>query len=346
MVNHPQPLCTNPIFIVGTQRAGTTLLRLMLNAHAEIAVPEEARFLTPLLERRYVDRELRGRELENVVRYVVDNPQLELWNYDAEPFRKRALELESVQVRDLIDAMYSSFAASEGKRIWGDKSLFFRQVDALHAMFPGARFVHIVRDGRDVFASWRKIDPTKDHVAVIALDWRIKLAAIERSFARLPESSQLTIRYEDLIDDPQPLLGSLCAFIGVDYDQGMLEFHRTSHRYIGDHHSELIFEPINKSNASKWRRTLTAREARIFSALARGALERYGYPGLDDRIGAGDCAALAGDLLVGLPARAWQVLRTKHLMNRGVQRGRASESLELGSMPSEPRRRQQGGDDR
>ena len=97
-----------------------------------------------------------------------------------------------------MDGMFSSYAVSEGKSTWGDKSLFFGSIDLLHELFPRARFIHIIRDGRDVFDSWRKMDPTKRHATVMALDWRYKLRSIERSFEKLPASLAKTLRYEDL----------------------------------------------------------------------------------------------------------------------------------------------------
>ncbi|MGD8394344.1 MAG: sulfotransferase [Candidatus Eiseniibacteriota bacterium] len=326
--------CETPIFIVGAQRSGTTLLRLILNAHSQIAIPEEARFLVPLLTREHVDRPIRGTRLRNVLSYIAHNPQFARWNYDPAPFFERFAAVDAVRLATLVDALYGSFCASEGKHIWGDKSLFFEQIDVLHALFPGARFIHVVRDGRDVFNSWRRIEPGRDRAAVVALDWRHKLQRIERSFTALPEASRRVIRYEDLLEQPEATTRALCAFCGVPHEEGMLEFYRTSRTYIGEHHSELIFQPIDRRNVGKWQRRLTGREARIFTTLARRRLERHGYPTGGLGLEAGDLGRLVVDLAVGLPRRAWQVVATRVGMRRALRRGAAVEVSSYARMPS------------
>ncbi|GAN31521.1 sulfotransferase [Candidatus Brocadia sinica JPN1] len=82
-------------------------------------------------------------------------------------------------------------------------------------MFPDAKFIHIVRDGRDVFDSWRKMNSFNDNVAAAALDWRYKLFRIEKSFKKIPEENKITIRYEDLLENPENTIKSICSVIGI-----------------------------------------------------------------------------------------------------------------------------------
>jgi hypothetical protein len=321
-----------PFFIVGAQRSGSTLLRLILNAHSQIAVPEEARFLVPLLKWENVTRTFSGDRLRRLRSYIADHPQFALWNYDASDFLTAIASREQIGLHDFIDRMYRSFCAAEKKTVWGDKSLFFAHIPVLHALFPEAKFIHIVRDGRDVFHSWRRIDPTKDNAAVVALDWRYKLRKVEGDFARLPDTHHLTIRYEDLLAEPQAVLARVCALVGVDYESTMLDFYKTSRFYIGQHHSELIFSPLDKANAEKWRRTLTPREQRIFGRLARAALVEFGYQE-SDRWSFADLMAAAVELAWGLPQRLGQVLGTKLITERAVRTGETPASLTVGERP-------------
>ncbi|OGC95589.1 MAG: hypothetical protein A2W25_00995 [candidate division Zixibacteria bacterium RBG_16_53_22] len=322
-----------PIFIVGTQRSGSTLLRLILNAHPEIAIPEEARFLTPLLNKNNIKKPIEGQALSRLVNYLRANEQFRLWNFDAAPFLNELAVKSSVMLAEVINAMFSSFAQSEGKSLWGDKSLFFGSVQLLHELFPGARFIHIVRDGRDVFDSWRKMDASKNHPTAMALDWHYKLRSIERALAKLPSDRALTLRYEDLVASPDTVVRSICRFLGIAFEPAMLEFHKTSGKYIGEHHSRLIFGAIDPSNTAKWRKHLSSDDVRLYELMAANHLRHYGYELSGTSTSMRQILLAVGDLLVGLPQRAWQIGRARLAYRRALVRGEATKTISVGAMP-------------
>lgn len=323
----------NPIFIVGVQRSGTTLLRLILNAHSEIAIPEEARFLSPILSKDCANKIYTGNELQNLIQYLRKNSQFALWNFDTTDFFNQLEACEEISVKDLISLMYTSYCNKEGKQIWGDKSLFFGSIEILHELFPDARFIHIVRDGRDIFDSWRKMDKTKSNPAVMALDWTYKEKSINNAFTHIPANKQLTLRYEDLLKNPQEAVTLVCDFLDIPYEDTLLEFYKSSDKYIGKHHSELIFRKIDNQNTMKWKKTLNSRELAIFTSLARPLLEKYDYetkgiyPTFANRI------SLALMLIFGLPFRIGQVLINKTRYSRALKSGTDVEGLAIGKMP-------------
>ena len=322
------------IFIVGTQRAGTTLLRLILNAHSHIAIPEEAWFLAPLLKQKELSQSIEGQRLNTLVKYLSLNLQFKLWNYDNSEFISSLSSRKSITVKQLVNDLFTSYCRNMGKSIWGDKTpSFFRKIDILYTLFPEAKFIHIVRDGRDVFDSWRKIDQSKDNVAVTALDWRYKLFKIENSFNKIPESNRITIRYEDLLENPDKTVKTLCFFIGIKYESNMLNFYQTSHNYVGEHHSSLIFNPLNKDNRFKWKKNLSQREVRIFNTLARRYLWKYGYEVQDERFNASDLIYILKDLFIGLPKRAYQVLYANKVLEIAFIKGWPAKTLLVGKMP-------------
>ena len=321
------------MFIIGTQRSGTTLLRLILNAHSKIAIPEEARFLMPLLNTTYLSKDIKGDELKSLINYLAANDQFKLWNYDSQPYLSWLSQKEQISLRELIDSMFMSYCRSEGKLMWGDKSLFFRTIGILTELFPDARFIHIVRDGRDVFDSWRKMDPSKNNAAVMALDWRYKLYKIEKSFSAMPKGNQFTLRYEDLLEAPESTIQEICNFLGIVYEPGMLEFHKTSHNYIGEHHSNLIFNAINKSNSAKWRKNLTRHEALSFNLLAGAYLNKYQYEPALENPGILDFTKITLDLLVGLPSRIFQVAQASWAGAIALKKGKAVKAVPVGVMP-------------
>jgi len=300
---------TDPFFIVGVQRSGTTLLRLILNAHSEIAIPEEATFLKPLLNKKRIRNQISGDKLRNLVEFLRSNEQFQLWNFNREPLLKEISNKKSTTIKEIMEIMYSSYAANEGKSSWGDKSLFFGAMELIYEMFPNARFIHIVRDGRDVFHSWRKMDPAKSHPSVMALDWKLKLHFIERSHKSIPASNMLLVRYEDLLTQPNESLQKICNFLSIDFEEDMLRFHQSSNKYIGQHHSDLIFKAIDDSNIIKWKKLLTQNEINMFQFVAGKSLKKYGYEIFSGGSKVKTSILTGLDLLVGLPKRVIELIK-------------------------------------
>ena len=322
----------SPFFIVGAQRSGTTLLRLILNSHSQIAIPEEARFLIPFLKKKLLKRPLSGQELSNAIDYLRLNSQYKQWNYDSKPVLEKLSKRSEITTRELIQSLYASFSTHENKQIWADKSLFFRHIDLLAELFTESKFIHLTRDGRDVFHSWRKMDKSKDNVASTALDWNYKVYRIEKSFAKLPDSRKLTVRYEDLLDDPVNTVKKICSFIGVEFEENMMEYHKTSHYYIGKHHSDLIFKSIDSENMYKWKENLSDIEIRTFELLAGHNLKKYSYNISGKRNMFIDTIYITYKLATGVPFRLFHVLSQKFTNERAFKTGEAS-SVNAGAMP-------------
>jgi len=263
----------DPFFIVGSQRSGSTLLRLMLNAHSEIAVPEEARFIRPIIHKKVLNKN----ELMRIKKYLLRHPQYKLWNYDFYDFVNSLDQKGTIKSGDLIESLYLSYAKSEGKNSWGDKSLFFDEIERIHKLIPNVKFIHIVRDGRDVCLSWAKMDSKESNVAISAFDWAFKNNRIKRSIKKLENGAYMVLRYEDLIVDPMSTIKKVCLFLDIEFEDNMLLFYKNSEKYIGDHHSDLIFKPINHENIKKWMKSMSDDDAKVYSFIAQELLKEYGY---------------------------------------------------------------------
>ncbi|WP_299114843.1 sulfotransferase [uncultured Winogradskyella sp.] len=324
---------TSPFFIVGVQRSGTTLLRLLLNSHSEIAVPEEASFLKPLLKKKWIKDPICGEKLEKMVNYLRKNEQFKLWNFDREPLLQEIENKSQVTIKEVMEIMYSSYASHESKSIWGDKSLFFSKMELIFQMFPKAKFIHIVRDGRDVFNSWRKMDQSMSNPSVMALDWGLKTYLVEKSMQNIPKENLLLIRYEDLLNNPKQTLESICKFINVGFEDKMLRFHQTSNKYIGKHHSDLIFKAIDNSNIKKWERLLTSKEKRIYQIISGRYLKKYGYD-VSEKIKLKNWFEMFWDLLLGLPKRTLQLIKVRLAYRRALYKGESTKT-KVGQLPEE-----------
>lgn len=286
-----------PFFIVGSQRSGTTLLRLILNAHSRIAIPEEGTFWMPLIRslRGKYGESIPGKSLESYIRYIKRNEQFKTWLMQDLSVFDRLAGRRDVSLRDIMKALYSEYAKEHEKEIWGDKTpSFFRMTGELSNIFPGAKFIHIVRDGRDVYLSMKGMEAGRENIAVAALEWKYKVEKAKRTLSELPADSAIEVRFEDILTGPEQNIRRICNFLGVAFEKGMLDFYKTSRKYIGEHHSDLIFKPINSDTAGKWKKKLTGEENRIFEYVASDCLRKHGYEvfnnggfGMADRIKAG-----------------------------------------------------------
>jgi hypothetical protein len=240
-----------PIFIIGAQRSGTTLLRLLLNASDEIAIPEEGTFFMPLL-RKDINKKLSKSEINNFFSYLDGNTQFELWDVDIDTVKAKILKNE-LYVSDLMHILYGIYAEKERKEKWGDKTpSFFRMVKQLSSLFPEAVFIHLVRDGRDLYLSWKKMDPTKGNPSVTAAEWYYKTKRARSDLKKYADGRYFEIKYEDLVGSTKASLKMICEFCDLHYSEGMLEFWLKSNNYIGNHHSNLIFSEVTTTSVQKW----------------------------------------------------------------------------------------------
>jgi len=303
-----------PVFITGSQRSGTTLLRLIINAHSQVAIPEEGTFWMPLLRahRHDYDRPLKQTVLGKYLEYIAKNDQFRTWCLPIDRVLEDLAGRERVKLADLMEAFYATYARLQQKAYWGDKTpSFFRKIDHLARIFPNARFIHVVRDGRDVFLSMRRLEPSRKNVAVAALEWQYKLEKARKSLLSLRAGRTLEIRFEDVLRHPETTLTEICRFIGIHYEHSMLDFYQTSRRYIGEHHSTLIFKPLSTQAAERWKSKMTPRENKIFEALTGGNLKQLGYQTRGNgKLAVRESLGTFRLLCMGLPLRAMQVLVT------------------------------------
>jgi len=287
------PSAHRPIFIIGNPRSGTTLLRLMLTCHPRIVIPPEAGFAIGLLG---AHGGFRGRpgELERFTADLAASAKFEHWKLSA-PVLEGFLR-DTVRPSDyagLVSGVYACYASvhQDGKPRWGDKNNFYlAHVETLASLFPGAVFLHIVRDGRDVACSYRSLADVKGKYAPTLpsrvfdamCEWNRNLARIRRAFARVGRDRVLELRYEDLVREPELTLRTVCDFLGEDYSPAMLAYDRENRdRELEprefDAWKRRNREGIDPTAVGRWTRELSPGEAALAELTGRRMLVAYGY---------------------------------------------------------------------
>jgi hypothetical protein len=195
-------------FVIGVGRSGTTLLRLMLDAHPQLAIGPETQFVPDLIH------------LNDPVEGIIGSRTWGDFGLDPDEFGRRAAGQD---LSGVLRAFYGLYAEAQGKPRWGEKTPgYVRNMDSIATVLPEARFVHLIRDGRDVALSRRArgMGDGKPMAATAEL-WRKRIKSARRQ-AKSLDGRYMELRYEDLVADPEPSLRRICELIELAFDPAML----------------------------------------------------------------------------------------------------------------------------
>jgi hypothetical protein len=273
-----------PTFMIGTQRSGSNLLRLMLNQLGEIAAPHPPHVLErfmPLMD-TYGDLASDAsfaQLVDDVCRLVEANPV---------PWEAVSLDREAVAAdcrqRSLVavyGAVHDRMAAAWGAADWVCKSLAnVHYLPEISAHYPDARYVYLYRDGRDVAVSFRAAVVGEKHFHSIATQWhREQQLALNRP-SSIPGEQCFPISYEQLTTNPEASLRSLCAFLGAEYRDSMLEFNQSSEAERTARSGSMwgnVTQPVIRGNSRKFLQRANEDDIRIFESVAGTSLDALGY---------------------------------------------------------------------
>lgn len=262
----------SPFFIVASARSGTTFLRLTLNAHPDIAVPPESRFITELYQ---------GEDEVETDRFVTslgNHKRFQAWGLSIDEVREEIGGRVRMPYAEAIACAYRAYALKEGKTRWGDKTpRYVEHIPLLVKLFPDARFVHLVRDGRNVALSYSHVDFGPKTVAKAAELWARRVSAGIRDGRALPAGRYIEIRNEDLRDDPEGEVKDVCDFLGVGFDAAM--FDEEARRKGVVEKAKHNFDPTasGRTHMSSWETEMRPGDVEVFEAVAGPVLSELGY---------------------------------------------------------------------
>ena len=264
-----------PFFVVGSARSGTTLLRLMLNAHPDVAVPPESRFVTELWTG---SAEVEPRAFLDA---LAAHDRFAAWELPIEAVAAAIADEPLIPYRDAIDAAYVAYARARNKARWGDKTpRYVEHIPFLAGLFPDARFVHLVRDGRNVALSYADVPFGPKTVAKAAQLWAKRVSDGIMAGRSLEPGRYLELRYEDLVSDIEGRAKELTEFLDLPFDPGMLDYTERSRSDVlpraAKYNPKVTSRPI--ANARSWEKDMPDRHVAVFEAVAGSVLAELGYP--------------------------------------------------------------------
>jgi hypothetical protein len=271
----------NPfLFVVGCARSGTTLLRRMVGAHSQIAFPRETHWIPKLYEER-VGVNDDGSVTPRLLSELLHNPRFVRMGIDGGAVQRLLQAANSISYSDFVSGIFDLYGDSQGKPLVGDKTPgYVRSIHTLHMLWPEAKFVHLIRDGRDValslleweraprnvghFATWQE-----DRLVTAALWWEWQVRLGREAGARLGPDLYHEIRYEELVRSPEDTCLSLCRFLEVEYEGAMA-------RGSADRGASLSSLPP-RAGIRSWRTQMSGPDLERFDATAGPLLDELGY---------------------------------------------------------------------
>ncbi len=279
---------TNPyVFIVGCPRSGTTLLKRIVDAHPLIAITPETHWL-PRFVRKKIGVTAEGRVTDELVPSLLEYHKFANLRISADELRQLARDDTARTYAGFVSRVFDLYGRHQDTRLVGDKTPgYVQDIPVLHELWPRAKFVHLVRDGRDVCLSvldWDRAHRitgrfetwADDPVSTTALWWeRFVRLGIEAGRALGPDLYH-EIRYDALVEDPRLQCERLCDFLGIAFDEAMVQFHEGRTKVDPALSAKKAWRPVTQGMRD-WRTQMTPETVEKFESVAGELLEELGY---------------------------------------------------------------------
>jgi hypothetical protein len=278
-------------FVCGVTRSGTTLIRLMLDSHPELAIPGETHWV-PKLIRRVENQERTPDELADL---IIGSKRWQEFHLDADRLRERFREMPRGNAADAIRAFYLLYAEREGKSRYGDKTPgYVREMIRIQRTLPEVRFIHIIRDGRDVSLSHMRMNWGPRTYEESAQLWVERISKARRMAPKVRHYHE--VHFEDLVRDTEGTLRRVCDMIDLDFDPAMLDYHERAEERLQEKNVDLVRrhgptqpaaarmeshklakEPPRQDRLEAWRHKMTEEEIASYERIAGPLLRELGY---------------------------------------------------------------------
>ncbi len=280
-------------FIVGVTRSGTTLLRLMLDAHPQLAIPPETHFVPQLIR----TTRKRGISCEEAHGVVTGHRQWGDFGLDSGELLSRFCELDRIDPETTLRAFFELYAEREGKPRWGDKTPnYIKRMKQIERWIPEAHFIHMIRDGRDAALSrFKRLLKEPPPMETVAERWVRKIEGARTDSGDL--SHYIEVQYEELVRDTESQLRRVCEFLELPWDRSILRYYERAEDRLAEMHRDLpadegrprrpadhrkqahllTSKPPDPSRLARWKHDMDAEDNRRFESVAGDLLEELGY---------------------------------------------------------------------
>lgn len=271
-----------PVFVGGTSRSGKTLVRWILSAHPRIAVSRRTE-MWPRYYERFGDLG-RSDNLERCLHAMLARTQIRALDVDVDGLRRDFLRGAPTYAR-LFALFHEQYAEGQGKARWGDQTVLIeRFAQVILPVFPGAKFIHLMRDPRDRYAAMRERgDLPPGALGQATASWLYSAALARRNAERFAADYRV-VRYEDLVTHPARTVRRLCEFLGEEFHPAMVEL-PAARRYDDQRAAAPDGIPISPAFVGQYRDQLGPPDLAFIQAFANRQMRAFGYPPDPSRLG-------------------------------------------------------------
>lgn len=270
--------------MIGEQRSGSNLLRLMLEQHPRITAPHPPHILQRMMPLLPVYGDLSD---DAAFRQLIDDV-CELIRRNPVPWDAVELSEEEIfrrcRERSLVSvygATMDLYAEAEKADHWVCKSMQnIRWLDDLERCFDDPLYIYLYRDPRDVCLSFTKAVVGEKHPYFIAEKWRELQRLCLDAKERIPRDRFYSISYETLVTDPIGELQKLMRFMGLEYLDTQREFYHSRAAWEAAHASKLwenVEKPVTSSRVGRFRSGLSFDDILIVEQLTGDIMQQLGY---------------------------------------------------------------------
>lgn len=285
-----QPLSDIPIFfIIGRPRSGTTLLRLLFEAHPNVIIPPESPFIISLYKKYGRITQWNDAVLEAFAEDLLKQRYFDKWLVSKEELLVHLQKVKGhITFHDMVKHVclaYQSVYDKQEIRLIGDKNPFYSlYIRRIHKLFPEAKIIHLTRDYRDNYLSLINVNFEVPIVPLVIYRWKFAYR-LARKLKEQHPGQVYSLRYEDLATDPETEFGKLCSFLNIGFDPSVMKFYEKKQEvekvYSGSSDINVIHKsllnPISTSRMNLWKTQMTPKQIRIAEIVAGKTGEMAGY---------------------------------------------------------------------
>lgn len=271
-----------PVFILGSSRSGTTLVYSIVLSSGGFALYEAETHMMSKYAVKYGDIR-KSKNYNLFINEWIHSKQFSRSGLDPDMFKQKADENHETYA-DILRTFMSSIADAQGKPRWAEQTpahVFF--LNELYAAFPEAKFIHVIRDGREVALSRRKLgwtgtkssDPIKQ-ILYAALNWEIAVKRGQAAGKKIG-ANYMEVRYEDVIGNLDDVLKKISAFAQIEIDREKVQ--KCTFGSLGKGNTAFgeTMGGISNSGIGRWRHILSKKEIDVLNFVIGKTLARLGY---------------------------------------------------------------------
>ncbi|MFA6950618.1 MAG: sulfotransferase [Lentimicrobiaceae bacterium] len=283
---------TTPVplfFIIGRPRSGTTMLRLLFDAHPNVLIPPECPFIISLYKKYGKVTCWDEPMIKEFCEDLSKQRYFDKWLIEKDHLFNCLMEAEGESTFQTmvmhVNLAYTSVYDKKELLLIGDKNPGYSlYINRIHKLFPDSKIIHITRDYRDNYLSLIKVNFEVPIVPLVVYRWKFALKRMWKLKKKCPDLIY-SIRYEDLATNPEQEFQKLCRFLNIRYDPSVMNFYEKKAEiqkaYSGDqeislvHHS--LLNPISTQRMNLWKTQMSEHDIRVADLVMGKTADKAGY---------------------------------------------------------------------